>query len=155
GKKERGNAEFIPERVTTGLPAKTFECRDFPDPVEYVLGERVEQKRLEMRLPHVPSDRMNIGKKSHADVSFEGEERREVAVDSKLIFIASAIEKRAAEQVPDRAKDQQPADQHEVGPQLQQRLEIALEVRRARSRPLGLFRLAQHLQILPREGDGV
>jgi hypothetical protein len=92
GKDKRGDAEFIPKRVTAGLPAEILERRYLPDPVEYVLGERVEKQRLEMWFPYLPPDRMNVGEKSHAQVSFEGEERREVAIDPEFILVAGAIE---------------------------------------------------------------
>ena len=73
----------------------------------------------------------------------------DVAVYPKLILVAGAIEEYAPDDMPDRPDDQKAADQHEVASLLQQRLEIALEIRRTRARMLGILGLHQLLQIFP------
>ena len=73
----------------------------------------------------------------------------------KLVLIAGAIEEYAPDDMPDRPDDEKAADQHEIASLLQQRLEIALDIRRPRARMLGILGLHQLLQIFPGKRDGV
>ncbi len=73
----------------------------------------------------------------------------DVAVHPEFIFVAGAIEEYAPDDMPDRPDDQEAADQHEVASLLQQRPEIALEIRRPRARMLGVLGLHQFLHIFP------
>src|SRR6185369_6520395 len=75
--------------------------------------------------------------------------------EPKLILVAGAIEEDAPDDMPDWSNDEKAPDQHEVASLLQQRLEIALEIRRPRARMLGVLGLYQLLQIFPGDRDGL
>src|SRR5262249_8480147 len=84
-----------------------------------------------MRLPDLVIEAVEIVAKTNA--ASAGIKRLDVGHNGKSIFIAGAIEEHAAKQVPHRANNQIPPAQHEVAAQLEQRLEVALDVRRPRA----------------------
>jgi hypothetical protein len=55
-------------------------------------------------------------------------------MELKEVLVAGAVEEYPPDDMPDRPDDEKAADQHEVASLLQQRLEIALEIRRPRAR---------------------
>src|SRR5262245_3992499 len=74
----------------------------------------------------------------------------------KAELVAEPLEKRAPQQMADGPNEDETPSQREVTTLLQQRLEVALEVGRARARfALLVLGLQQPLQVLPRHRDGV
>src|SRR5262249_36307454 len=69
------------------------------------------------------------------------------------VFVAGPIEQHAAEQMPNRSDDELTLNQHEIRPQLQQRLEIALDVCRSCAELRVAVGLDDLLQMAPRKCD--
>ena len=120
---------------------------------EHVLVQDMKQQGGKLGVPYPAVVYINLAsqKLSVARLQQEPDDNMEL----KEVLVAGAVEEYPPDDMPDRPDDEKAADQHEVASLLQQRLEIALEIRRPRARTLDILRLHQLSQIFPDDRDGV